>query len=69
MLNFYRPIESQLLAFMREAILAEIVLGNIFNLIETIHFIKATFYYVRLRKNPLHYGFKNINDLEGFLFE
>lgn len=48
MLNFYRPIESQLLPFMREAILAEIVLGNIFNLAEVIHFLKATFYYVRL---------------------
>ncbi len=52
---------------MREAILAEIVLGNIYNLVEVIHFIKATFYYVWLRKNPLHYGFKNISDLDGFL--
>lgn len=69
MLSYVRPIESKFRPFMKEALLAEIVLGNICNLKEALDFLKATFYYVRMGKNPTFYGIKNPENKEVFLFE
>lgn len=58
MLSYVRPIESHFRNFMLEAILAEIVLGNISSLHETMNYIKSTFFYIRYMKSPAKYGVK-----------
>lgn len=65
MLNNASYIESKLLIFLKEALNAEIVLGNITNYQEAYHWINYTFLSVRLRRNPLHYGVnKEYSDLD-----
>ena len=54
---------------MNEAILAEVVLGNISNMNEALNFIKATFFYVRLFKNPHFYGIKDPENIDQALIE
>ncbi len=58
MLSYVKPIESSFLPFIKEALLAEVVLGNICDLREAIEFTKSTFFYVRMQKNPSYYGVK-----------
>lgn len=69
MLSYVKPIESHFLPFMEDAILAEIVLGNICSLSEAIDYIKNTFFYVRYLKNPDKYGRKPGKDPQEFLFD
>lgn len=68
MLSYVKPIESKFKPFLKEALLAEVVLGNICNMQEALDFIKSTFYYVRMCKNPLYYGIKNPSNREVMLF-
>lgn len=62
MLSHVKSIESHFKNFMPEAILAEIVLGNISNFNEAMNFIKSTFFYIRYLKNPTFYGVKQLAD-------
>lgn len=65
MLNNASYIESKLLTFLREALNAEIVLGNITNYTEAYNWMCRTFLSIRLRRNPLHYGvLREYNDLD-----
>jgi activating signal cointegrator complex subunit 3 len=67
MLSHVKSIESHFKTFMLEALLAEIVLGNISSFPEALNFIRSTFFYVRYGKNPNFYGVKDIKDAEGSL--
>jgi activating signal cointegrator complex subunit 3 len=58
MLSNIKPIESHFKNFMLEALLAEVVLGNISNFSEAENYIKSTFFYIRYHKNPTWYGRK-----------
>ena len=69
MLSYVKPIESKFLPFIDEALLAEVVLGNISNRAEAAGFIKSTFYYIRLQKNPTLYGLKNSYDIDMHMYE
>ena len=65
MLNNASYIESKLLVFLKEALNAEIVLGNITNYNEAYLWINNTFLSIRLRRNPRHYGVtSDFGDLE-----
>ena len=64
MLSYVKPIESKFKPFMNEAMLAEIVLGNITNMSEAVEFIRCTFYFVRMGKNPTFYGVKGQDHIE-----
>ena len=69
MLSYVKPIESSFKPFMNEALLAEIILGNICDLKEAVEFVKSTFFYVRLKKNPAYYGVKSHKSIEIVLME
>eukprot|EP00375_Theileria_parva_P000202 XP_762871.1 ATP-dependent RNA helicase [Theileria parva strain Muguga] len=56
--NQQLPIESQLIAKLPEVLNSEIVLRNITNLQQALEWIKTTYLYVRVKKNPLLYGFE-----------
>jgi hypothetical protein len=56
MLNTASYIESRLMGFLKEALNAEIVLGNITNYKESYDWLNHTFFAIRLRRNPVHYG-------------
>ncbi|CAD8152858.1 unnamed protein product [Paramecium pentaurelia] len=62
MLNNASYIESKLLTFLREALNAEIVLGNITNYTEAYNWMCHTFLSIRLRRNPIHYGVQRAYD-------
>ncbi|CAK75634.1 unnamed protein product (macronuclear) [Paramecium tetraurelia] len=65
MLNNASYIESKLLTFLREALNAEIVLGNITNYNEAYNWMCHTFLSIRLRRNPMYYGVERAyHDLE-----
>ena len=64
MLSYVKPIESKFPPFINEAMLAEIVLGNITNMSEAVEFIRCTFYFVRMGKNPTFYGVKGQDHIE-----
>lgn len=53
-----QPIESQLTKRLPENLNAEIALGNVSTVDEAVSYLKYTFYYVRVRKSPLVYGFQ-----------
>ncbi|UKJ88638.1 U5 small nuclear ribonucleoprotein-specific helicase [Theileria orientalis] len=55
--NQQLPIESQLVAKLPEVLNAEVVLRNVTNLQQALKWIKTTYLYVRIQKNPLLYGF------------
>ena len=69
MLSYVRPIESKFKPFIKEALLAEIVLGNICSVGEAIGYMKSTFYYVRMGKNPSYYGIKSIRNKDESLYK
>ena len=69
MLSYVRPIESKFRPFIKEALLAEIVLGNICSVAEAMGYMKSTFYYVRMGKNPNFYGIKSLKNKDHFLYE
>lgn len=51
------PLESHLHTHLAEHLNSEIVLQTITNLNEAMKWIKSSFLYVRLEKNPIYYGF------------
>ncbi|CAB3373375.1 Hypothetical predicted protein [Cloeon dipterum] len=53
------PIESQFINCLADNLNAEIVLGTISNVQDAIEWLKYTYLYVRMRKNPLCYGATN----------
>nr|PVC53469.1 U5 small nuclear ribonucleoprotein-specific helicase [Theileria orientalis] len=55
--NQQLPIESQLVAKLPEVLNAEVVLRNVTNLQQALKWIKSTYLYVRIQKNPHLYGF------------
>lgn len=69
MLSYVKPIESMFLPFVADAMLAEIVLGNICSLPEVLSYIKHTFFYIRFCKNPDAYGLKSGKSPDEYLFE
>ncbi|CAK5119416.1 unnamed protein product [Meloidogyne enterolobii] len=50
------PIESQFQSRILNNLNAEIASGAISNISEAIEWIHFTYFYIRLRKNPLQYG-------------
>ena len=50
------PIESQFKALLADNMNAEIVLGNIASLSEAISWLRYSYLYIRMRKNPSVYG-------------
>ena len=50
------PIESQSVAHLVDNLNAEITLGTVTSVTEAIQWLAYTYLYVRMRKNPLHYG-------------
>ncbi len=52
------PIESRLHEGMTEHLNAEVVLGTITDAATALSWVKSTFLFVRLRKNPTRYGAK-----------
>lgn len=57
-LNNASFIESRFTAHLKEALNAEIALGNIATLKEAFDWVNYTFYAIRLRRNPMGYGCK-----------
>ena len=54
-------LESKLMILFREALNAEIVLGNVTSVKEAFDWINYTFYSIRLRRSPYIYGCRVIN--------
>ncbi|KAJ3550589.1 hypothetical protein NM688_g5040 [Phlebia brevispora] len=50
------PIESKFTAGMVDALNAEISLGTVANVYDAVRWLRYTYMYVRMRKNPLQYG-------------
>ncbi|KAF6768647.1 hypothetical protein AHF37_04890 [Paragonimus kellicotti] len=50
------PIESSLLSNLNDHLNAEIALGTVTNIDDAVTWLKDTYLFVRLMKNPLHYG-------------
>lgn len=57
-LNNASFIESRFSTRLKEALNAEIALGNIATLKEAFDWVNYTFYAIRLRRNPTAYGCK-----------
>ena len=53
MLNNASYIESRLMIYIKEALNAEIVLGNISNYHEAYDWLNHTFFSIRLKRNPM----------------
>ncbi|KAH7825363.1 putative RNA helicase-related protein required for pre-mRNA splicing, related [Monocercomonoides exilis] len=54
-MNEQLPIESQLITRLADHINAEVVLGNIVSLSDAVEFLKYSYLYIRMRKNPALY--------------
>jgi hypothetical protein len=52
MLNNASFIESKLMGFIKEALNAEVVLGNVSNYHEAYDWLNQTFFSIRLKRNP-----------------
>jgi len=63
MLVYQRPIESRFLTHLEDALNAEIALGTVSNIQEALRWLRYSYFYVRLRKNPLAYGF-SLDDMK-----
>lgn len=50
------PIESRLGNSLVDHLNAEVVLGTVSNVDEAVTWLSYTYYYVRLMRNPAHYG-------------
>lgn len=57
MLVYQRPIESKFLTNLKDALNAEVSLGTVTNLQEAMRWLTYTYFYVRVKKSPLTYGF------------
>lgn len=54
-------LESKLPVLLKEALNAEIVLGNVTSQKEAFDWINHTFYCIRLKRNPFNYGCRAVN--------
>eukprot|EP01083_Nonionella_stella_P045188 121459_1 len=52
------PIESQFIGSLENNLNAEVVLGTVTNLQEAIDWLAYTYLYIRMLRNPMHYGIK-----------
>jgi activating signal cointegrator complex subunit 3 len=50
------PIESQFLPALTDHLNAEVVLGTVSNTAEAVAWLTYTYCYVRMMRNPMHYG-------------
>lgn len=57
-------VESQLPSILIEAICSEITQTVIENIQDAIIWLKSTFFYIRVRRNPSLYGFEKAKDAE-----
>jgi activating signal cointegrator complex subunit 3 len=57
MLSHQRPIESRLLGHLKDSLNAEVSLGTVNSIQDAVRWVKYTYFFVRLLKNPLFYGF------------
>ncbi|KAJ3116474.1 hypothetical protein HDU96_009559 [Phlyctochytrium bullatum] len=55
-MTLQHPIESRFAQNLYDSLNAEISLGTVTNLEEAIKWIRYTYLFVRMRKNPFHYG-------------
>ena len=62
-LNNASHLESKLPVMLKEALNAEVVLGNVTNTKESFDWINHTFYSIRIRRNPGHYGVSKSKDI------
>jgi len=69
MMSCKAPINSHFNSVLMEALNAEISLGNICSLSEAFEYLKRTFWYVRMRKNPIEIGVREKHDIDGALIE
>ncbi|OTF77003.1 activating signal cointegrator 1 complex subunit 3-like protein, partial [Euroglyphus maynei] len=60
MLTNQLPIESKFLKRLVDNLNAEIVLGTVCNIREIVDWLKYTYLYIRMQRNPLEYGLKSI---------
>ncbi|UXI20572.1 homeodomain protein EmxB [Sarcoptes scabiei] len=60
MLTNQSPIESHFMKHLTDNLNAEIVLGTIANIAEAMEWIRYTYFYIRMQKNPLEYGLKSM---------
>lgn len=67
-MNSVKPIESNFATCLKEAINAEIALGNITNTQEAFQYMRRTFFYVRACKSPMSCRLKSRKDVEPFVF-
>lgn len=54
--NMQLPIESQMMHQLADQLNAEIVLGTVTSLQEAISWLRYTYLYIRMRRNPSLYG-------------
>jgi len=65
--NHSTPIESVLHKHLREHLNAEIALGTISSKSGVIHWLRSTFFYIRLPQNPLYYEVSCLSKIESFV--
>ncbi|XP_072153378.1 activating signal cointegrator 1 complex subunit 3 isoform X4 [Bemisia tabaci] len=58
------PIESNFISYLADNLNAEVALNTVTNIEEAIEWLSYTYLFVRMRKNPLHYGL-NYEDVES----
>ena len=73
MMSNEQNIESHLQNRLEDCLNAEISIGTVTNITEAMQWLKYTYYWIRLKKNPRHYGvnMKELEDdpsLNGYLF-
>lgn len=64
MLTNQLPIESKFLKRLTDNLNAEIVLGTVSNISEAVDWLKYTYAYIRMHKNPLEYGLTTYASLD-----
>lgn len=69
MMSCKAPINSQFDSNLMEALNAEISLGNISSLTEAFEYLKRTFWYVRMRKDPIKIGAKAKHEVDSMLLQ
>lgn len=64
MLTNQLPIESRFLKRLTDNFNAEIVLGTVSTISEAVEWLRYTYAYIRMHKNPLEYGLSYLASLE-----
>ncbi len=57
-----QPVESCLLATLPEHLNAEVVLGTVQDIPAAVSWVKSTFLFARVYRNPQHYGCAGVHD-------